>query len=381
MIKILFLIRDLGQGGAEKVLVNLVNNMDPQKFDISVTALFGGGVNEQFLAPHIRFRSIWKHSFPGNSHLMKLLTPAQLHKLCVKEKYDIEVAYLEGPTARVISGCSHRDTVLISWIHTEFPDRKALSAPFRSEKEALSCYKVFHQTVCVSRRVSERFQALTQITQNVSVLYNTVESDKILALSQEELPSLSAVSCPKLIAVGTLKEVKGFDRLLRIIKRLVDEDYPLHLTLLGIGPLWDNLQQSITDLKLSQVVSMPGYDTNPYKYIRNSDLFVCSSHTEGFSTVATEALIVGTPVCTVEVSGMKEMLGEHNEYGIITGNTEDALYEGIRSLLDDPALLDHYARQASIRGKAFQTKETVSAVEAMFTSLASGDAYEPQEKN
>lgn len=78
---------------------------------------------------------------------------------------------------------------------------------------------------------------------------------------------------------------------------------------------------------------------------------------------------------------MKEMLGEHNEYGIITGNTEDALYEGIRSLLDDPALLDHYARQASIRGKAFQTKETVSAVEAMFTSLASGDAYEPQEKN
>ena len=48
MKKILFLIHDLGPGGAEKVLVNLVNNMDPQQFDITVMTLFGGGVNEQF---------------------------------------------------------------------------------------------------------------------------------------------------------------------------------------------------------------------------------------------------------------------------------------------------------------------------------------------
>ena len=53
MKKILFLIHDLGHGGAEKVLVNLVNNMDPTQFDITVMALFGGGVNEQFLKPHI----------------------------------------------------------------------------------------------------------------------------------------------------------------------------------------------------------------------------------------------------------------------------------------------------------------------------------------
>ena len=63
MKKILFLINDLGQGGAEKVLVNLVNNMDPEKFEIHVTALFGGGVNEQFLKPHIRYRTL----LPGSA--------------------------------------------------------------------------------------------------------------------------------------------------------------------------------------------------------------------------------------------------------------------------------------------------------------------------
>ena len=67
MTKILFLIHDLGQGGAEKVLVNLVNNMDRSKFDISVTTLFGGGVNEQFLAPDIHFRAVFPRMLPGNS--------------------------------------------------------------------------------------------------------------------------------------------------------------------------------------------------------------------------------------------------------------------------------------------------------------------------
>ena len=79
MLKILFLIHDLGQGGAEKVLVNLVNNMDQTKFSITVVSLFGGGVNEQFLAPHIRYRTIFKRSFPANSYIMKAFSPKQLH--------------------------------------------------------------------------------------------------------------------------------------------------------------------------------------------------------------------------------------------------------------------------------------------------------------
>ena len=60
MIKVLFLIHDLGQGGAEKVLINLVNNMDLKKFNISLIALFGGGVNEQFLKEGIQYHAIFK---------------------------------------------------------------------------------------------------------------------------------------------------------------------------------------------------------------------------------------------------------------------------------------------------------------------------------
>lgn len=114
MIKILFLIHDLGPGGAEKVLVNLVNNMDHSIFDISVISLFGGGVNEQFLSSDIHYRAVFPKVFPGNSRIMKLFSPQFLHKFFIKESYDIEVSYLEGPTARIISGCSSQDTKLVS---------------------------------------------------------------------------------------------------------------------------------------------------------------------------------------------------------------------------------------------------------------------------
>ena len=369
MQKVLFLIHDLGHGGAEKVLVNLVNNMDPEKFDITVMALFGGGVNEQFLKPHVRYRTIFPKEIPGNSHMMKLLTPKQWHKLCVKEHYDIEVSYLEGPSARVISGCQDESTKLVSWIHVEQHTMKKLAFSFRGEREARKCYDRFDQTVCVSEYVKNDFCSILDCRQPCRVLYNTVESDKIVRLSGDRAPELRDDGKIRLVAVGTLKDSKGYDRMLRIVKKLCDNGYPIHLYILGEGPKKNDLEQYVQVNKLSDAVTFLGYNTNPYKYVAKCDLFLCASHSEGFSTAATESLIVGTPVCTVEVSGMKEMLGENNEWGIVTENDEEALYRGIKLLLDDPKLLDHYKEKAAQRGKMFSTENTVRAVEEMLLSL------------
>lgn len=369
MLKVLFLIHDLGQGGAEKVLVNLVNNMDRSKFDISVTVLFGGGVNEQFLAPDIHFHTVFSKEVPGNSKLMKLLTPRQLHKLCVKEQYDIEVSYLEGPSARVISGCQNPGTKLISWIHVEQHTMDKLAGSFRNEKEARACYNRFDQTVCVSQYVHDDFCKLLDFQKPCRVLYNTVESDKILDGAGEAAPELKDDGKIRLIAVGTLKQSKGYMRLLQIIKRLRDEQYPVHLYILGIGPLQPEMEEYICQNELQDTVTLLGYQTNPYKYVSKCDLFVCASFAEGFSTAATEALIVGTPVCTVEVSGMKEMLGESNEWGVVTENSEEALCQGIQGLLNNPAMLACYKEKANERGKTFNTENTVHAVEEMFENL------------
>lgn len=369
MKKILFLIHDLGVGGAEKVLVNLVNHLDRSKFDISVIALFGGGVNEQFLAPDIKFHTVFPRSIHGNSKLMKLFTPRQLHAFCVKGKYDIEVSYLEGPSARIISGCPDPDTKLVSWIHVELHTPKKVRASFRSFEEAKKCYNRFHHTVFVSQYVKDDFTGLVNLTNPCSVLYNTVESDKIVRLSQESLDVSFEPELIHLTAVGKICKQKGVDRLLSIVKLLRAEEYPVKLHLLGVGPYEEEAKLFVAENQLVDAVVFHGYQTNPYKYVSKCDLFICASFAEGFSTAATEALIVGTPVCTVEVSGMKEMLGENNEWGVVTENSEEALYSGIKRLLDDPELLAHYKGKALARGKAFSTDSTVKAVEEMLMTL------------
>ncbi len=369
MIKILFLIHDLGQGGAEKVLVNLVNNLNREIFDISVTVLFGGGINEQFLKPDIHFRSVFPKMIPGNSKLMKMLSPRQLHRFCVKEHYDIEVSYLEGPSARVISGGDGRDTKLVCWIHSNHFSMEDVSRSFRNEHETRACYQKFDRIVCVSQFMQDNIKKWLPIAEKSTVLYNTVDSDEIIRLSEEPVPELEQNDEIKLVAVGTMKPIKGFDRLLRIAKRLIDDGKKFHLYFLGRGPLESDLKKYVTEHNLQKVITFLGYKTNPYKYVNKCDVFICSSFSEGFSTAATEALIVGTPVCTVNVSGMTELLGENQEYGVITENDEEALYQGIRSLLDDQMLLDHYKKQAAVRGKDFRKEQTVKAVEEMLLSF------------
>ena len=370
MTKILFLIHDLANGGAEKVLVNLVNNMDKTKFDITVMALFGGGVNEQFLSKDIRLINCHKKPFPGNSHLMKLFTPKQLYRRYIKEHYDIIVSYLEGPPSRVVSGCDDPQTKLVSWIHIEQKTKEHAAGAFRSYEESLKCYRRFDRTVCVSDTVRQDFLSIYPLEKPVDVLYNTNESAKILKLSGERVDDgIFTESEIKLVGVGKVVPNKGFDRFARIHKRLRSEGYPVHSYILGTGAQQGEIEQYLKDNGLAGSFTFLGYQVNPYKYVKRCDLFVCTSFAEGFSTAATEALIVGTPVCTVEVSGMKEMLGENGEWGVITENNEEALYRGIKKLLDDPCLLKKYKEKAAQRGKTFSTENTVKAVEEMLLNL------------
>lgn len=370
MIKILFLIHDLGQGGAEKVLVNLVNNMDYLKFDITVMTLFDSGENRQFISSKIKYKTWCSKMVPGNSHLMKLLSPTKLHNMIIKEHYDIEVAYLEGPCARVISGCSDPNTKKLAWIHIEQHTAERAAQSFRSVVEAKECYRRFDRIICVSQTVKQDFLQALQIPVPHEVLYNTNESNKIIRLSQQDVEQgLMSPDEVKLVGVGKLLKNKGFDRVARIVKRLKEQGYPVHFYVLGEGPERNRLQAYIQQNELERSITLLGYQLNPYKYVAKCDLFVCASFAEGFSTAATEALIVGTPVCTVEVSGMKEMLGENNEYGVVTENSEEALYDGIKRMISSEELLADYRERARARGGAFSTEATVKAVEEMLERL------------
>lgn len=369
--KVLFLIPNLKHGGAEKVLVNLVNNMDSEKFDITVQTLFDLGVHRDALRSHVRYIPGWKYQPRGTTTLMKLLSPAFLWKLLVKEHYDIAVSYLEGPTSRILGGCTDESTKKAAWIHTGVDSEKKASIGFRSPAEAKEIYRKIDCVVAVSKNVRDCFLQNLQLDIPISILHNTNETERILELCGA-VPEDSLFQAEKEIrvcAVGRLIKVKGFDRLLNAHKRLIDEGWKHHIYILGVGEEQAALERQIKNLRIEDSVTLLGFHKNPYQYVARCDLYVCSSWREGFSTAVTESLVVGTPVVSTNCSGAKELLGDHDEYGLVVENSEDGIYRGMKRMLSDPAMLRHYRQQAKLRGGFFSRTETVRAVEAMLENL------------
>lgn len=368
--KVLFLIHDLGQGGAEKVLVNLANQLDKDKYEVTLIALFAGGINEQFLNDSVIYKTIFKRTFRGNSYLFKLFSPNLLHRILVKNEYDIEISYLEGPSARIISGCEGPKTKLVSWIHVTQKSLKSAASAFRSVKESQNCYGRFDKTICVSEDVKENFLSLYPEIKNIEVLYNINDTDSILRMKDESIDEgIFRDGEFKICGIGKIVHRKGFAKLARIHKRLREEGLPVHTYILGSGPEQKEIVQYIESNNLTDSFTFLGYQSNPYKFLAKSDLFVCLSEYEGYSTAATEALIVGTPVISTRVSGAIELLGENNKWGIVTGFDEDDIFNEIRILVNSPEIFEQYKKAAIERGKQLSSKNTVKAVEKMFDEL------------
>ena len=371
MIDILFFIPTLDKGGAENVLINLVNNLDHRKFNITVQTLFDQNSQKEKLKPYISYKSFLKKQFNGNSRLFARLPSTILYRLIVKNEYDIVVSYLEGPTTYILSGCPYIKTKKVAWIHTAFENERGFYAGFTSKQKAMKAYRSYDMIVFVAKMALERFNHISgKILAPEVVLYNTIESEMIKKYSDEDINDFVFNKDEiKLISVGKIQPVKGFDRLARIHKKLIDDGFSIHTYIIGSGDQQDEIDKYIKENRIDDTFTFLGFKDNPYKYVAKADLFVCSSRREGFSTAVTESLIVGTPVISTNCSGIYEQLGERNEYGVVTDNNVDSLYTGLYRLLTSPNLLSHYRNQAKIRAKMFSKEKTVTAVEDMLLNL------------
>lgn len=370
MKRILFLIPNLMHGGAEKVLVNLLNNLDNTKYHITLFSIFDCGVNKGDLNPAIRYQYKFKKIFRGNSQIFKLFSPEFLYHWLIKEDYDIAIAYLEGPASRIVSGCPDTKTRKIAWIHTTLNDSQLIKVGFRSLREAVVYYRKFDKIIGVSKEVVD------SVTRNISnmmttdVIYNVNETDQILQHSNEVVSEITFdKSLINICSVGKIVPVKGFDRLLEVHKRLLDEGYKHKVNIIGIGEEQKSIVRRAKELGVEESFKFIGFHKNPYKFVSKCDLYVCSSRREGFSTAVTEALVLGIPVVSTNCSGATELLGENNEYGLVVENSTEGLYQGMKTMLSNPENLSHYKKQAEIRGSFFSKENTVKAVENMLDSF------------
>lgn len=247
---------------------------------------------------------------------------------------DVEIAFCEGYVTKLLSHAKSR-SYKIAWVHTDLTNNPwpLDLGIYRNVEQEIKSYAAFDIIVCVSKMVENAFGEKYGLWNRLCTIYNPIDVDAVRKYAGKSRCHKNDVF--NIISIGRLVPQKGYDRLLRVAKRLHDEGREYQLTILGEGQERSSLEQYIVDNQMATYVSLPGFVKNPYEQLAHSDVFVCPSRVEGFSLVIAEAMLLGIPVISTNCSGPNELL-KNGEYGMIVENSEEALYLGLCNFFRSP---------------------------------------------
>lgn len=376
MKSILIFVDSLNEGGVSKVLLDLLENINKEKYDITVMTLYNQGVYIKEVKKYVKYKYCFDIPNSNDNSIkariyrkywggMLRLPESFMYKWFVKEKYDIEIAFMHGWSTKFISGSNNKSSKKIAWVHADLVAWNRADGVFKDLEHHKKAYSKFNEIICVSKIVKEGMKNKYGI-EDAKVIYNPINREKILQLTNEEISDIQLLNKFRMISIGRLSEEKGYDRLLRVFNRLKKSGYDTQLLLIGSGEKYNELNNYILENNLEKDVTLLGFKENPYKYLRECDLFVCSSISEGFSLVIGEAMAVGIPVISVKCSGPNEIL-EHGKYGELVNNDEDNLYIGIKNMIDNYSSKKYMDRSVK-RAKMFSINKFIIEVENILDS-------------
>lgn len=375
MKNILFFMETVDFGGAETVFTNIIKNINKSKFCIKVVTerdheLFTDEIKAA--VPYDCFiktersavRDFW------NKIVIKLslvLSEKNIRKYFIRGNYDVEVAFCEGYSTKIIGNSGKKNCKKIAWVHTDVIKNPWSEKIFGSAEEEKKCYEKFDAIVCVAETMKESFIKKYGMDEKVHVLYNPLDFESVIKKSAEKT-DFKFGDGMKFVLAGTFIKIKGFDRFVKVCKRLKDDGEHFSALIMGDGEEKENIKKIIAETNLGDTVKILDFQTNPYKYIAHSDVYVCSSYAEGYSTAVSESVALNVPVITTECSGMREIFGE-NECGIICENSEDGLYNAMKKVLNDPSLLKKFSAEEKKRANDFSLQKRVKAIEDFLESV------------
>jgi glycosyltransferase involved in cell wall biosynthesis len=194
----------------------------------------------------------------------------------------------------------------------------------------------------------------------MQTILNPINPDRVQQLAREPIEHhwFQNSEIPTIVTAARLAKQKQLDGLLRAFAKVV-ANTPARLLILGEGPLRTELEQLCRELGIADLVSMPGYDPNPYRYMAKCDIFVLASAWEGCPIALQEAMAAGAAVIVTDApGGMKDII-DNGKYGrMVPTGDPDALATEILLLLSQPDLKQHYRSQAQQRSGDFHYLKT-----------------------
>ena len=378
MKKIAFYIESMIMGGAEKALIDLVNRLDPDHFDIYVITIFSQSVYssytvkfEDVFRPHVHCRSLIDNSNPFRyrlfNHIYAHFSHRMVYRALITEDFDIEIAFYEGLPTVFVAASTNRHSLKIAWLHTDNRERFERMDP-AERKRTGSLYRNFHKVIGVSRQAVNSFTDFFPFVP-ADVILNYMNFGAIDRRAAEPAFWKRSSEC-EFLTVGRLFHVKGYLRLMEAVDFLVREGFAFHLTMIGEGDERGEIEDYIRRHHLEDYVNLMGALQNPYPYMAGADFFICPSYVEGFCIAAAEAIVCGCPVLATDSGGIRDVLGD-SECGILEDNSLEGIIKMLRKVLTDKKCLQIYKTGCLERRKILE-QEIQSSQEKLLRIFGEG---------
>lgn len=326
MKKIIFFAYTLQVGGAEKVLCDYINLLN-DKYEIDLCLLQNIGEFKKDIPSQVKIIELRKNTLSYIPfRYCSLWRKYIINRIVNKGKYDIAIGFLEGRSATWVADIN-RQVKKIAFIHNDV-NKFDIGI---SETEILDTYKRIDKIITVSEVSKNSFCEKYNFNKDdVQVLYNLIDEKAILEKAKESVEKNNVFT---FVNVGKMRPQKRQDRLIEIARDLKKEGYKFKIQIIGNGPEEENIKHLVKEYSVGDVVELKGLQLNPYPYIKNGDVVVVSSDFEGYSIAIKEALLLGKPIISTDVSGVREMF-ENGKYGIITKVETEDLKNKMRDVLD-----------------------------------------------
>lgn len=316
MKKILFVAPNLHSGGAEAVLVKILNHFKISNFTIKLVLLKKEGNHLTKLSSNIEIIDL--------NEKRTLYSLWKLYKVIKNEKPDyvfsiigqvnLALAFLKTIFFRKIKFIGRENVVYSEWL---FKDKNL------KKNIMYYLYKLFLnkldiivvQSEFMKKEVMDYFKIESA---KISILSNPVETKEINQLSNEKIENEKWNDQKiNLVAVGRLEKVKNYNEMINVISKLPDD---FHLNIFGEGKEEKEIKKYISAKGLDGKVTLHGYVENPYKYLKSSFGLLLTSQRESFPNVVLEANACGTYTFSYEMPGGIKEITEHGVNGSIIQN-------------------------------------------------------------
>lgn len=359
-IKVAFLLRDLGQGGAERSALRLINGLSREGFAVSLLLLKKKGELLKAVDPSVTLIDL-RGSFLNLIKCLRALNPQFLFPVYTSMRALLSKIIIDWGSK------TQGMKVVLSQRNMFTMDRGPIQTKLRFLRSRL-LFPWASACVCISHGVAEEMERLRLLPpEKIHVIYNPVFTEELQKQRDDNLthPWLDQSKESIVLGVGRLGDQKDFSTLIEAFYLAKKERRELKLLILGEGKERSLLERKVKELGLEEAVQMPGYVPNPYPYMKRAALFVLTSRFEGFGNVVAEALACGcNVVSTACPSGPSEILDD-GKYGWLAkvGDAEsvaEAILKALKTPLPSSTLIERarfFSEERAVEGYSLLMKK------------------------